>query len=217
MPRKSGALDPCWRGKDDPQPFVSGLPLEIPRPRSVNQLFSAMVCCTRCELALGRTQVVVGVGSPKASLMFVGEAPGQKEDEAGRPFVGNAGRLLDKLLVANEIARDDVFITNIVACRPPRNRTPKASEVRAHAPWIEEQLRLVQPQVIVTLGRVALTYFIPKAKVTQIRGKAQKMKRGDLEFMLLPTFHPSAVLRDYEAMYPKIKSDFTKIAKLLKR
>jgi uracil-DNA glycosylase len=215
MPRKS-TIQPCWRGKDDPAPFIPGLPVEIPKARGINQLFNAMVCCTRCELAVGRTQVVVGVGSAKASLMFVGEAPGQKEDEAGRPFVGNAGRLLDKLLVENKIARDDVFITNIVACRPPKNRTPKASEVRAHAPWIEEQLRLVQPEVIVTLGRIALTYFIPKAKVTQIRGKAQKIKRGDFEFVLLPTFHPSAVLRDYEVMYPQIQSDFKKIAKLLK-
>jgi uracil-DNA glycosylase len=195
---------------------VPGLPLEIPKTRSINPLFDAMECCTRCELAVGRTQVVLGVGSPKASLMFVGEAPGQKEDEAGRPFVGNAGRLLDKLLLENKIARDDVFITNIVACRPPKNRTPRTSEVRAHAPWIDEQLRLVQPEVIVTLGRVALTYFIPKAKVTEIRGKPQKIKHGQFEFILLPTFHPSAVLRDYEVMYPKIQSDFKKIAKLLK-
>jgi uracil-DNA glycosylase len=216
MPRKSDS-PPCWRGKDDPEPFVPGLPLEIPKTRSINQLFNSMVCCTRCELAVGRTQVVLGVGSTKASLMFVGEAPGQKEDEAGRPFVGNAGRLLDKLLVENKIARDDVFITNIVACRPPKNRTPRASEVRAHAPWIEEQIRLVQPEVIVTLGRIALTYFIPKAKVTEIRGKPQRIKHGELEFMLLPTFHPSAVLRDYEVMYPKIQSDFKKIAKLLKQ
>jgi DNA polymerase len=216
MPRKS-TIQPCWRGKDDPAPFIPGLPVEIPKAPGIKQLFNAMVCCTRCELAVGRTQVVVGVGSAEASLMFVGEAPGQKEDEAGRPFVGNAGRLLDKLLVENKIARDDVFITNIVACRPPKNRTPKAGEVRAHAPWIEEQLRLVQPAVIVTLGRIALTYFIPKAKVTQIRGKAQKIERSGLEFMLLPTLHPSAVLRDYEVRYPEIQSDFKKIAKLLKR
>jgi uracil-DNA glycosylase family 4 len=207
---------PCWRGKDDPTPFVAGLPLEIPEARNINQLFDSMVCCTRCELAVSRTQVVLGVGSATASLMFVGEAPGQKEDEAGRPFIGNAGRLLDKLLVEHKIARDDVFITNIVACRPPKNRTPRASEVRAHAPWIDAQLRLLQPQLIVTLGRIALTYFIPNAKVTQIRGEPQKIKHGELEFVLLPTFHPSAVLRDYEVMYPKIQSDFKKIAELLK-
>ncbi len=175
-----------------------------------------MVCCTRCELAKGRTQVVLGVGSSKATLMFVGEAPGEKEDLAGRPFVGNAGRLLDKLLEQNGIDRDDVFITNIVACRPPRNRTPKVKEVRAHAAWIEEQLRLVRPRLVVTLGRVALTYFIPKAKVTEIRGKPQKVLHTDPALVVLPTFHPSAVLRDYRVMYPKIQADFKKIARLLK-
>jgi uracil-DNA glycosylase family 4 len=206
---------PCWRGKDDPTPFVAGIPAEVPRARTVTQLFGSMVCCTRCELALGRTQVVLGVGAANASLMFVGEAPGEKEDLAGRPFVGNAGRLLDKLLLENKIARDDVFITNIVACRPPRNRTPRVSEVKAHAQWIEEQLRLVQPEVVVTLGRAALTYFVPKAKVSELRGKPKRIKHGELEFMLLPTFHPSAVLRDYEVMYPKVQADFRKIAKLL--
>ena len=207
---------PCWRGKDDPAPFVAGVPEEIPKTRTIKQLFNSMVCCTRCDLALGRTQVVLGVGSPEARLVFIGEAPGEKEDLAGRPFVGNAGRLLDKLLQENDIDRDDVFITNIVACRPPKNRTPRVSEVKAHAPWIEEQLRLIQPEVIVTLGRVALTYFIPKAKVTELRGKPQKLTHGDLKFVLLPTIHPSAVLRDYKVLYPKIQADFKRISKLLK-
>ena len=215
MPRKPTSR-PCWRGQDDSSPFVPGLPVEIPRTRTLKQLFNTMVCCTRCDLAVGRTQVVLGVGAPDAALMFVGEAPGQKEDEAGRPFVGNAGKLLDKLLTENRISRDDVFITNIVACRPPKNRTPRTSEVRAHAPWIDEQIRLVQPDVVVTLGRIALTYFLPKAKVTQIRGKPQKVRYGESEFRLLPTFHPAAVLRDYEGMYPKVQADFRKISKLLK-
>ena len=206
----------CWRGKDDPAPFVAGIPAQIPKARTIKQLFSSMVCCTRCDLALGRTQVVLGVGSPEARLVFIGEAPGEKEDLAGRPFVGNAGRLLDKLLQENKIDRDDVFITNIVACRPPKNRTPRVSEVKAHATWIEEQLRLLQPEVVVTLGRVALTYFIPKAKVTELRGKPQKLAHGDLNFVLLPTMHPSAVLRDYQVLYPKISADFKKISRLLK-
>jgi uracil-DNA glycosylase len=215
MNKKSTEL-PCWRGKDDDAPFVPGIPSEIPRARSLNQLFGAMVCCTRCELAQGRTQVVTGVGSSKASLVFVGEAPGEKEDQAGRPFVGNAGRLLDKLLEENGIARADVFITNIVACRPPRNRTPKVKEVRAHSGWIEEQLRLIKPRLVVTLGRVALTYFMPKAKVTQLRGKPQKVTFGEDTLTVLPTFHPAAVLRDYAVMYPKVQADFRKIARLLK-
>jgi uracil-DNA glycosylase len=207
---------PCWRGKDDPAPFELGFPASVPRARTLKALFAVMECCTRCELALGRTQVVLGVGATKARLMFVGEAPGEREDLAGRPFVGRAGQLLDKLLDEYAIARDDVFITNIVACRPPGNRAPKVKEVKAHAPWIEEQLRLVEPELIVTLGRTALTYFLPKAKVTEIRGKPQKVVREAGSVTLLPTFHPSAVLRDYRVMYPKIQADFKKIARLLK-
>jgi uracil-DNA glycosylase family 4 len=214
MPRKSTSL-PCWRGKDDPSPFVPGIPAEVPRPRSLKQLFSAMTCCTRCELATGRTQVVHGIGSATASLMFVGEAPGEKEDLAGEPFVGNAGRLLDRLLEESGISRKSVFITNIVACRPPKNRTPKVKEVRAHAPWIEEQLRLVKPKLVVTLGRVALSYFVPKAKVSEIHGVPQRISHGGQALIVLPTFHPSAVLRDYRVMYPRVADDFRKIAQLL--
>jgi uracil-DNA glycosylase len=215
MPKQS-TPNPCWRGKDDTEPFVPGIPTDVPRFRSLKSLFAAMDCCTRCELAIGRTRVVYGVGSARARLMFVGEAPGEKEDLAGKPFVGNAGGLLDRLLEEVGISRGNVYITNIVACRPPRNRTPKTQEVKAHAPWIEEQLRLVRPDLVVTLGRIALTYFLPKAKVTAIRGKPQKLERPDGSLLLLPTFHPSAVLRDYRVLYPKIQSDFRKIARLLK-
>lgn len=202
---------PCWRGKDVATPFVPGIPAEVPRFRSLKQLFSTMQCCTRCELALGRTQVVLGTGAARASLMFVGEAPGEKEDQAGRPFVGNAGRLLDRLMEEVRISRSDVFVTNIVACRPHRNRTPKVREVKAHAAWLDEQLRLVKPEVVVTLGRVALTYFVPKAKVGASRGKARRLEWNGQAFVLLPTFHPAAVLRDYEVLYPAILSDFKKI------
>lgn len=215
MPRKS-TEPPCWRGKGDPAPFVPGIPSTVPRARSLKRLFSDMACCTRCELAHGRTQVVHGIGSVRATLMFVGEAPGEKEDLAGEPFVGNAGRLLDRLLEEHDISRKDVFITNIVACRPPRNRTPRVKEVRAHAPWIDEQLRLVKPRLVVTLGRVALTYFVPKAKVSELRGSPQKILHGEQSLVVLPTFHPSAVLRDYRVMYPRVSEDFRKIAQLLK-
>jgi DNA polymerase len=123
---------------------------------------------------------------------------------------------LDRLLEAVAISRDNVFITNIVACRPPRNRAPKVKEVKAHAPWLEEQIRLIKPTVIVTLGRVALTYFIPKAKVTQLRGKTQKIEYGGRKLVVLPTLHPAAVLRDYQVLYPRVLGDFKKIARLSK-
>ena len=206
---------PCWRGKNVATRFVPGIPEEVPRARSLDRLFSTMECCTRCELARGRTQVVRGVGARPAPLMFIGEAPGEKEDLAGEPFVGSAGRLLDRLLAEVGIPRDAVFITNIVACRPPGNRTPRVKEVRAHAPWVEEQLRLVKPQVVVTLGRVALTFFIPKAKVGVLRGRRQRVEHNGEPLTVFPTFHPSAVLRDYQVRYPVVLADFRKIARLL--
>jgi uracil-DNA glycosylase len=192
----------------NPQPEI------VPRFRSLPALFKVMSTCTRCDLALTRTNVVLGVGNKKARLMLIGEAPGEKEDLAGIPFVGRAGQLLDGILAKSGISRDDVFITNIVACRPPKNRAPRAAEVRAHAPWIEEQLRLVDPELVVTLGRVALTYFIPKAKVTQIRGKPQKVERGEGVLTIVPTLHPAAALRDPE-LRPLIEADFRKIGRLL--
>ncbi|HEX9108253.1 MAG TPA: uracil-DNA glycosylase, partial [Longimicrobiales bacterium] len=164
----------CWHGMGDDAPFVPGWPATVPASASLPALFQAMSCCTRCELAPGRTQVVHGVGSARARIMFVGEAPGKQEDLKGEPFVGQAGRLFDRLLAENGLERADVFITNVVACRPPANRTPKASEVKAHAPWLERQLQLVQPEVLVTMGRIALTYFLPGAKVTQLRGVPQQ-------------------------------------------
>ena len=191
-------------------------PEAIPRFRSLPALFRAMSKCTRCELAAGRTHVVHGVGNPRARLMFVGEAPGEKEDLSGKPFVGRGGVLLDKMLASQKIDRDDVFITNIVACRPPRNRTPRMSEVRAHAPWLEQQLRLIQPALIVTLGRTALTYFIAKAKVTELRGKPQVIVHADRKLTILPTLHPAAVLRDPELRTGYL-ADFRTIGKLLTR
>ncbi len=206
----------CWHGVGDDAPFVAGRPATIPASASLPALFQAMACCTRCELAVGRTQVVHGVGNAAARIMFVGEAPGKQEDLKGEPFVGQAGRLFDRLLSENGLSRDQVFITNVVACRPPANRTPKASEVKAHAPWLEQQLRLVGPEVLVTMGRVALTYFLPRAKVTQVRGIPQEVQRDGRTIPLLPLLHPAAVLRNYEEMIEGMEADFRVIAQLLR-
>lgn len=188
--------DECWNGKDDPRPFVPGLPEAIRPTRSLASLFEQMACCTRCDLARERTQVVPGVGPKRADIMLIGEGPGADEDRHGRPFVGRAGRLLDQLLAGSGIDRDDVFITNVVACRPPGNRTPRAREIAAHAPWLDAQLRIVRPQLVVTLGRTALVYFIPNAKVTALRGKIQSVERAGLKLRVLPTYHPAALLRN---------------------
>lgn len=204
----------CWRGKGDEAPFHPGRPEVVPRARDLKGLFREMVCCTRCDLARERTQVVVGAGSGAARVVFIGEAPGREEDRSGKPFVGRAGRLLDELLASIDLARDDIFITNIVACRPPGNRTPRVSEIRAHAPWIEEQLRLIDPGLIVTLGRVALNYFIPGARITELTGVVQEVMRNGRSCLLLPLFHPAAALRRPE-LVPVLEENFAKIPGLL--
>lgn len=202
--------DECWKGKDDPRPFVPGLPEAIRPTRSLASLFEQMACCTRCDLARERTQVVPGVGPKRADIMLIGEGPGADEDRHGRPFVGRAGRLLDQLLAGSGIDRDDVFITNVVACRPPGNRTPRAREIAAHAPWLDAQLRIVRPQLVVTLGRTALVYFIPNAKVTALRGKIQSVERAGLKLRVLPTYHPAALLRNPD-LIADAERDFTGI------
>lgn len=206
--------DPCWKGKDDAEPFVPGLPATVPTFRSVARLNTEMSCCTRCDLAPGRTQVVRGVGAKRARVLFLGEAPGASEDRAGEPFVGSAGRLLDRMLERAGLDRSDVYITNVVACRPPKNRTPRATEVRAHAPWLEEQIRLVKPEVVVTLGRIALIYFMPKARVTELSGKAQKVEWRGTTLHLLPLFHPAAALRARDLL-PRLEAGFTVLKSML--
>jgi uracil-DNA glycosylase len=212
--RARGAA-PCWRGKDDPAPFVPGLPEEVPRARSLKGLFEAMACCTRCELALGRTQVVIGSGKKGAELMLIGEAPGAEEDRQGVPFVGASGRMVERMLIANGLTREEVYITNIAACRPPGNRAPKPREILAHTPWLEEQIRLVRPRAIMTLGRTAFTYFFKGAKITQLRGTIQKVMRDERDIPLLPTYHPAAALRNRELL-PDLEADFARIPALLR-
>lgn len=206
----------CWRGRDDPTPYTPGYPEEVPRTASLAELFSIMECCTRCELAEGRTQVVTGAGPGDARVVFIGEAPGAMEDREGRPFVGRAGQILDQLLERVGIRRDEVFITNIVSCRPPRNRDPRVGEIRAHSPWLEEQLRIIEPEVIVTLGRIALTYFIPKARISELHGTPRTIERSGKSIQLLPLFHPAAALRRPE-LIPVLEEDLGQLPPLLSR
>jgi uracil-DNA glycosylase family 4 len=142
-----------------------------------------------CEQA---TLLVPGEGSPTADVMLVGEAPGAKEDEQGRPFVGRAGTLLDLLLGEAGLAREDVFITNVVKARPPGNRDPRAPEVAHHIPWLERQLALIRPLLVITLGRHALGHFAPGRKISDVHG--QILLAGDRR--LVPWLHPAAVLHN---------------------
>ncbi len=149
--------------------------------------------CHSCSLCEGRTQVVFGEGNPDARVLIVGEAPGKNEDLQGRPFVGAAGKFLDELLEAAGLVREEVFIANVLKCRPPSNRNPEAHEIEACAPFLREQTRAISPDVIVTLGNFA-TQFILKTGVgiTRLRGTVQQAGR----FTVLPVFHPAAAIYD---------------------
>ncbi|RQD73939.1 MAG: uracil-DNA glycosylase [Candidatus Syntrophonatronum acetioxidans] len=149
--------------------------------------------CRRCELRKGCQQVVFGEGNPRALLMLVGEGPGGDEDRLGRPFVGRAGQLLDRILEAAGFKREEVYIANVVKCRPPSNRTPTPEEVQACYPHLQEQIKIISPGIIVCLGALSTKVLVdPKAQITRIRGSWLE-KEGS---KIMPTFHPAALLRD---------------------
>ncbi len=149
--------------------------------------------CTRCPLAAGRTQVVFGMGDPDADLMFVGEGPGAEEDRQGLPFVGRSGQLLDRLLLEEVgITRDSCYIANVVKCRPPENRDPRPEEIQACRPYLEEQVDLIRPKVVVTLGNFAAKLLLDTTVgITKLRGHSYPFRHG----VLIPTLHPAYVLR----------------------
>jgi len=166
--------------------------------------------CTRCKLhTLGRTQVVFGVGRPDADLMFVGEAPGADEDEQGIPFIGRAGQLLTKIIEAIDLKRDDVYIANIIKCRPPQNRNPEPDEVESCEPFLFRQIDIVKPKVIVALGKYAAqTLLKSDTPISRLRGQVLDYRGAKL----IPTFHPAYLLRN-----PSSKREVWEDMKLVKR
>lgn len=194
-------------------PPAPGFPAEIPSPGSLRELHSVMVRCTRCDLYVSRTQVVPGAGAARAGILFVGEAPGASEDREGVPFVGASGKLLNAMLDAARIDRSEVFIANVVRCRPPENRAPKPRELRACAGWLAEQIRLIDPRLVVSLGRFALQHFIPKGKITLLQGAVQELDYAGRAFRLLPLLHPSAVLRNPDLRAP-YESQFVELGEM---
>jgi DNA polymerase len=153
--------------------------------------------CTRCKLAAGRTNAVPGEGSPDTEVVFVGEGPGYNEDRLGRPFVGRAGDLLVKLLGSIEWRREDVFITNVVKCRPPDNRDPEPDEVAACAPYLRRQLEILDPALVVTLGRHSMARFMPGARISQAHGTTGPVDpaSGAPDATVFAMYHPAAALR----------------------
>jgi DNA polymerase len=147
--------------------------------------------CVRCRLSQGRTQVVYGAGDPDADLMFIGEAPGFHEDKQGVPFVGAAGQLLNRLLADSGIERDEVYINNVILCRPPGNRDPLPDELEACRPWLDERIAIIDPAVIVTLGNWATRYILgSNVSISRVRGQRFPWNGR----IVIPTFHPAAVL-----------------------
>jgi DNA polymerase len=170
--------------------------------------------CTRCPLAETRTQVVFGVGDESAPLMFVGEGPGAEEDRQGIPFVGRAGQLLTRLIEGIGFGRDHVYIANVVKCRPPGNRDPQPAEIDACRPYLEAQLAFVAPRVVVTLGNFATKLLLDtKEGITKLRGREFPFGGA----VLVPTFHPAAVLRGGGVALAQIRADFVVIKRALER
>jgi DNA polymerase len=180
---------------------------------SLDELRAQCLNCKKCGLCETRNNVVFGMGNPNAKVLFIGEGPGENEDLQGKPFVGRGGMLLDKMLAVVDLSRDkNIYIANMVKCRPPKNRDPEETEVAACRPWLEEQIRIIDPKIIVCLGRVSAIRFIdPNFKVTKEHGQFIE-KDGRL---VMGTFHPAAILRnpnqkpaameDFFALQEKIK------------
>jgi DNA polymerase len=171
--------------------------------------------CTRCVLAGGRTQVVFGAGNPNADLMFVGEAPGFHEDQQGIPFVGQAGKLLDTLLGGIGLERSDVYIANVLKCRPPGNRDPMPEEIAACEPHLFRQIELIQPSLVATLGNFATKLLSGKPLgITRVHGQPQEVALGASRVLLYPLYHPAAALYT-PSMLEVLKQDFARIPALL--
>lgn len=187
---------------------------------TLEDLNKKILVCKNCALSLNRTNVVPGEGNPEAEIMFIGEGPGQKEDELGRPFVGAAGKFLNEMLALINLKREDVFIANVVKCRPPLNRDPLPEEVTTCWPWLLEQIKLIRPKLIVTLGRHSLERFLPSAdrrnKISQIHGKALRREIPEIgKQTFYALYHPAAALYNGSMREVLIK-DFKRIPKVLK-
>ncbi len=173
--------------------------------------------CTRCALAGGRTQVVFGVGNPDADLLFVGEAPGFHEDQQGIPFVGQAGKLLDRLLAGIGLQRSDIYIANVLKCRPPQNRDPLPEEIAACEPHLFRQLELIQPRLVATLGNFATKLLSGKPLgITRVHGHEQEVTLGTSRVLLYPLYHPAAALYT-PSMLKVLEQDFARIPELIAR
>lgn len=176
----------------------------------LSQLAEQIRTCQRCRLAQTRLKAVPGEGPENAPIMLIGEGPGFHEDRQGRPFVGASGKLLEELLASLGLARRDVFIANVVKCRPPDNRDPLPDEIEACRPYLERQIELLQPRLVITLGRYSMARYFPGQSITLIHGQIKRV--GEVGYV--PMFHPAAALRNPQWM-AAIRQDFAQLAPLV--
>jgi len=174
------------------------------------QLYQELASCQDCELAKYRTKVVPGEGPEDAELLFIGEAPGWHEDQQGRPFVGPAGQFLDQLLASIGLRREEVYIANIIKCRPPQNREPLPAEIQSCRKWLDRQVDIIQPRMIITLGRYSLARYFPNDSIGKVHGKPRKL--GGIIYY--PMYHPAAALHQ-ASLRRIIEADMLKIPQIL--
>ena len=177
---------------------------------ALTDLNKEIALCRLCEIAKTRTKVVPGEGAENAEIMFIGEAPGWNEDQQGRPFIGAAGQFLDELLASIKLKRADVYIANVIKCRPPENRDPLPAEIEAYKPYLTRQIAVIDPKLIVTLGRFSMNYFLPFAKITHDHGRPLSIDGRTI----FPVYHPAAALRSTQMM-ETLRGDFKKIPGVL--
>lgn len=177
----------------------------------LGELYERVATCEKCELCKTRTHVVPGVGNPDAKVMFIGEAPGKNEDLQGEPFVGAAGKLLNELLAGIGLKREEIYIANILKCRPPSNRDPRPEEIEACTPWLREQVKAVHPTVLVTLGNFSTKFILQTTTgITRLRGQVHVTG----PFRVIPTFHPAAAIYD-RSKVGSLEQDFDLLKRLL--
>ncbi len=174
-------------------------------------LYDQVRACTKCDLSKGRTNAVPGEGPENAAILFIGEAPGFHEDRQGRPFVGPAGKYLDELLGLIGMKREEVYICNVVKCRPPQNRDPQPEEMDACRAYLDKQIELIQPKVIITISRFALARWFPNTKISAIHGTAKRIGA----FVVLPMYHPAAALHQ-PSLKRVLEEDFKRVPRILK-
>jgi len=176
----------------------------------LNELYQQIALCQKCEIAKFRTKVVPGEGAEDADIMFIGEAPGWHEDQQGRPFVGPAGQFLDTLLASINLNRQQVYIANVIKCRPTNNRDPLPTEMQNCRPWLDSQIEIIKPRIIVTLGRYSMAMYFPGKSISKIHGTAQK--HDDIIYYAM--YHPAAALHQ-QSLRKAIEADMLKIPKIL--